>query len=160
MKYYIDLISSDGPMAVLFTNRENEVVYVGTTIHIEDAKLRNHPLAKQYAEECDFHFFFDGDELPELYTVPRTEIGGYDSQGGLFVGSDDFDLRDGRLYYIDREKNCFLITENTGEFLEMGRNWREKMVPTDAIEVFADRAEAEQKYRIWEWEELLKEGDL
>ena len=42
----------------------------------------------------------------------------------------------------------------------MGMEWREKMVLTDAVEVFAGRAEAEQKYRIWEWEELLKEGDL
>lgn len=160
MKYYIDLTTSDGPMAVLFTNRENEAVYVGTTVHTESAELRNHPLAKRYAEECDFHFFFDGDELPVRYTVPRTEIGGYDSRGGLFVGRDDFVFRDGPLYYIDREKQVFLITENAGEFLEMGRNWREKMVPTDAIEVFAGRAAAERKYTIWEWDDLLKEGDL
>ena len=160
MKYYIDLTASDGPMAVLFTNRENEAVFVGTTIHTEEPKLRNHPLAKRYAEECDFRFFFHGDELPELYTVPWTEIGGYDSQGGLFAGSDGFGLRDGTLYYIDRDRKCYLITENCGEFLELGMDWRETMVPTDAVEAFADRAEAERKYRILDWEELLKEGDL
>ena len=147
-------------MGFLFSHPENEAVFVGTTIHTEVSKLREHPLAKRYAGECDFHFFFDGDKLPELYTVPKTEIGGYDSRGGLFAGSDGFDLRDGPLYYIDRDRKCYLITENSGEFLEMGRNWREKMVPTDSIEVFANRAEAEQKYRIWEWENLLKEGDL
>lgn len=160
MKYYIDLTASDGPMAILFTQRENEAVYVGTMVHTEDAKLRNHPLAKRYAEECDFHFFFKGDELPKLYTVPQTEIGGYDSEGGLFAGIGSFDLRDAPLYYLDRNRKCWLITEYGTELLEMGMEWREKMVPTDAIEVFADRAGAERKYRIWEWEELLKEGDL
>ena len=160
MKYYIDLTSSDGPMAVLFTHREHEPVYVGTTVHREAAELRDHPLAKRYAEECDFRFFFHGDELPELYTVPRTEIGGYDSRGGLFAGSPDFAPGEERLYYIDREKRCFLITENSGEFLKMGLNWREKMIPTDTIRVFASRAEAEETYKIWQWQELLKEGDL
>lgn len=160
MKYYIDLTASDGPMAILFTDRENEAVYVGTMLHTEDAKLRNHPLVKRYAAECDFHFYFDGDEMPELYTVPQTEIGGYDSHGGLFVGGQVFSFRETPLYYLDRERNCFLITENSGELLNLGMEWREKMVPTVAIEVFASRAEAEQKYKIWEWEALLKEGDL
>ena len=160
MKYYIDLTTSDGPMAILFTNRENEAAYVGTTVLTEAAELRDHPLAKRYAKECDFYFFYAGDELPELYTVPRTEIGGYDSCGGLFAGSPEFTLGEEPLYYIDREKQVFLITENSAEMLEMGMNWREKMIPTDAIEVFAGRDEAERKYKIWEWEDLLKEGDL
>lgn len=160
MKYYIDLTKMKNCVGFLFSHPENEAVFVGTTIHTEAPKLRERPLAKQYAEECDFRFFFHGDDLPELYTVPKTEIGGYDSQGGLFAGSYDFDFRKGPLYYIDRERKCYLITENCGEFLEMGMNWRENMVPTDAIEVFANREEAEQKYKIWDWEELLKEGDL
>lgn len=160
MKYYIDLTKEKGCVGILFTHPENTAVFVGTAVHTEEAKLRDHPMAKRYAEECDFHFFFKGDTLPELYTVPKTEIGGYDSRGGLFVGSYNFDLREETLYYLDRGGNCFLITENSGELLDMGMAWREKMVPTDAIEVYASRAEAEQKYKIWEWEELLKEGDL
>lgn len=160
MKYFIDLTKMKNCVGFLFSHPENEAVFVGTTIHTEEPKLRNHPLAKQYAEECDFHFFFDGDQLPKLYTVPRTEIGGYDSCGGLFVGSRNFELWDGPLYYIDRENKVFLITENSAELLNMGMEWREKMVPTDAVDVFANRAEAELKYKIWEWEELLKEGDL
>lgn len=160
MKFYIDLTKENGCVGILFTHRENEAVYVGTTIHTEDAKLRDHPLAKRYAEKCDFHFFFDGEELPKLYTVPGVEVGGHDSRGGLFVGSYNFSLQKEPMYYIDREKNCFLITENSAELLNMGMEWREKMVPTDAVDVFANRAEAELKYKIWEWEELLKEGDL
>ena len=160
MKYYIDLTGVDGAVGILFTHRENEAVYVGTMVHTEDAKLREHPLVKRYAGECDFHFFFKGDDLPELFTVPQTEIGGHDSEGGLFVGGQAFSFRDTPLYYLDRDGNWFLITERGGDFLEMGMEWREKMVPTDAVEAFASRAEAEQKYKIWEWEELLKEGDL
>jgi hypothetical protein len=160
MNYYIDLTKEDGCVGVLFTNPEHKPVYVGTMVHTEESKLRDHPLVKRYAGECDFHFFFDGDELPRLYTVPQTEIGGYDSRGGLFVGSHNFELWEGPLYYIDREKQVFLITENSAQLLEMGSTWREQMTSTDAIEVFASRAEAERKYRIWEWKELLKEGDL
>lgn len=161
MTYYLDLTGENGCCAILFANPEHTVVHVGTTIHTEEEKYRNHELALRFAEECDFHFFFRGDELPELYTVPKTEVGGCDSRGGLFVGSHDFTIRDpDPMYYIDREGNCFLITQNSSEFLDMGKSWREKMVPTDAIEVFASRGEAEKKYRIWEWNELLKEGDL
>ncbi len=160
MKYYIDLTKRKNCVGFLFTHPENEAVFVGTTVHTEESKLRDHPLAKQYAEECDFHFFFDGDQLPKLYTVPKAEIAGYDSEGGLFAGSYDFDLRGEPLYYIDRDKKCWLITDNSGQLLDMGRAWREKMIRTDMIDVFASREEAEQKYKIWEWEELLKEGDL
>ena len=160
MKYYIDLTGVNGAVGILFTHRENEAVYVGTMVHTEDEKLRDHPLVKRYAGECDFHFFFDGDALPALYTVPQTEIGGYDSRGGLFAGMNGFFLRDKPLYYRDREGNWFLIGETGGDLLEMGMEWRERMVPTRRIEAFSSRAEAERKYQIWEWEELLKEGDL
>ncbi|MBR2048336.1 MAG: hypothetical protein IJ960_07025 [Oscillospiraceae bacterium] len=160
MKYYIDLTASDGPMAVLFTHRENEAVYVGTTVHIEPEKLRNHPLAMRYVSECDFHFFFQGDDLPTLYTVPQMEIAGRDSQGGLFAMGPGFSLEDGPLYYIDREKRCFLAAETGESLLKLGMEWRSRMAPTDAVEVYADRAEAERNYKIWNWEDLLKEGDL
>lgn len=161
MKYYIDLTNVHGAVGILFTQPENEAVYVGTTVHTEDAKLRDHPLVKRYAEECDFHFFFNGDTLPELYTVPGAEVGGYDSQGGLFVGGYVFSLRDPEpMYYIDRDKKCWLITENSSQFADMGLEWRDRMVPTQAIEAFASREEADRKYNIWEWEELLQEGDL
>lgn len=161
MKYYVDLTGENGCVGILFTQPENTAVYTGTTVHTEEAKLRDHPLAERFARECDFHFFFQGDNLPKLYTVPQTEIGGYDSRGGLFAGSYNFTIRDAEpLYYIDREGKCWLVTSDSSKFLEMGMSWREKMVESDAIEAFASRAEAERKYRIWEWKELLKEGDL
>lgn len=161
MKYYVDLTGEDGCVGILFTNPENTAVYVGTTVHTEEEKYRGHELAERFARECDFHFFFKGDQLPELYTVPQTEIGGYDSRGGLFAGSYNFTLRELEpMYYIDREGKCWLVTEDSSQFLDMGLSWREKMVRCDDIEVFANREEAERKYRILEWEDLLKEGDL
>lgn len=161
MTFYIDLTAEGGCVGILFTNPENTAVYTGTTVHTEDEALRGHPLAERFAKECDFHFFFREDGLPELYTVPKVEVAGYDSQGGLFAGSNHFSIRDPEpMYYIDREGKCFLITEDSSKFLDMGLSWREKMVPTDTIDIFSNRAEAEQKYRIWEWKDLLKEGDL
>lgn len=160
MTFYIDLTGEGGCCGILFTQPENTAVYTGTTVHTEPEQYRDHPLAERFAKECDFRFFFKGEELPKLYTVPQTEIGGYDSEGGLFAGNCNFSLRDEPLYYIDREGKCFRITGDSSQFLEMGLSWRERMEPNDAIEVFASRAEAEQKYKIWEWKDLLKEGDL
>lgn len=160
MKFYIDLMAEGGCVGILFTNPENVAVYTGTTVHTEDEALWGHPLAERFALECDFHFFFKGDELPKLYTVPKTEIAGYDSEGGLFAGSYHFSLRDEPMYYIDRDGKCFLITPDSSNFMDMGLSWRDKMIPTDAIEVFSNREEADRKYKIWEWKDLLKEGDL
>lgn len=161
MTYYIDLTAEGGCCGILFTNPENRAVYVGTTVHTEAEALRDHFLAERFEKQCDFHFFFTEDTLPELYTVPKVEIGGYDSRGGLFAGSPDFGFRkEDALYYIDREGNCFRILTEGSSFPDMGMDWRERMVPTEEIEVFASRAEAEKKYRIWSWKELFKEGDL
>lgn len=161
MKFYVDTTGEDGCFGILFTNPENTAVHTGTLVHTEEEKYRGHELAERFARECDFHFFFKGEELPKLYTVPQTEIGGFDSQGGLFAGSYSFTLRKQEpMYYINREGKCFLITEDSSQFLDMGLSWREKMVESDAIEVFANRAEAEQEYRILDWKDLLEEGDL
>lgn len=158
MKYYVDLTSENGCFGILFTHPENVAVYTGTLIHTEEVKLRSHPLVERFAKGCDFHFFFEGDELPKLYTVPQTEIGGYDSEGGLFTGSYYFTIRDPEpIYYIDREGKCFLITEDSRKLLDMGLSWRERMVPSDTIQVFASRAEAEQKYDIKDVKDLLGE---
>lgn len=160
MTYYVDVTGENGCCAILFTDPENKVVYAGTVVHTEEEKYRDHELARRLERECDFHFYFRGDRLPELYTVPQTEIAGFDSQGGLFAGIGSFSLRGEPLYYIDREGSCFLITDDSGKFLEMGKSWRESMVPADDIELFASRTQAEQVYRIWSWQELLEEGDL
>lgn len=160
MKYCIDLTAAEGAVGILFTHRENEAVYVGTTVHTEPEQYRDHPLVKRYEAECDFHFFFGSDRLPMVYTVPKTEIAGFDSRGGLFAVTEGFSLTHGHLYYIDRNRRCYLAAQDGESLLKLGMAWRNRTVPADDLEAFDSRGEAEEKYKIWDWEDLLKEGDL
>lgn len=149
MTYYFDLSGLGGAVGI-FADPVDAVVYTGTQIHTEPAEYRGIELEKQLVEEYDLHFFFDDEPLPEVpYTVPLMEIGGYDSHGGLIAGSPYFGFRNSvSLYYIDREKKCFLITDGTRNFMELGKSWRDGMVPLADAEVFASFEEASRKYPI------------
>lgn len=149
MTWYFDLSELGGAVGII-ADRGDEIVHTGTRLHAEPAKYRGCDMAKRLEEEYDLHLFFDDEPLPEnLYTVPLMEIGGYDSHGGLIAGSPHFGLRDTvSLYYIDREKKCFLITDGTRNFMELGRNWRDGMVLLEDGSVFASYEEACKKYPI------------
>lgn len=149
MTYYFDLSDLGGCVGII-ANPGDKVILTGTQVHREPEKYRGCELAERFSRENDLHFWY-GRETPNLsvYTVPKVELGGYDSRGGMFAGCQDFTLRDAEpLYYIDRERRCFLITADSRTFSGMGRMWREQMVPTDAIEVFSSQAEAAQRYQI------------
>lgn len=149
MTHYFDLSELGGCVGI-FAGPGDMVVCTGMQLHTEPAKYRGCEPAQRFARENDLHFWF-GDERPEvpIYAVPKIEIGGYDSRGGLFAGSPDFTLSQAEpLYYIDRAGRCFLITADSREFSGLGLAWRERMVPTDAIEVFSSLEEARERYNI------------
>ena len=157
MKVYCDVTGEEGCVAV-FAGEGVELVYTGCQVHTESEKLREHPLALRLAEECDFHFWF-GKEGPErlLYTVPQTELAGFDSRGGYFAATEDRWLAGAApLYYIDRELVCHRIGSEGKAFVDMGLTWRESMVVTDEIEAFADKAAAGEKYDIKSVRELFE----
>lgn len=146
MTHYFD-VSKLGGCVGIFVDPGDRVVYTGCQIHTEPEKYRH--LAGPF-ENIDFHFWF-GEESPEaeIYTVPRTELGGYDSRGGYFAAMDTLDFREAKpLYYIDREKQCWRITDDSREFVGMGPGWREKMVPSEDLEVFASYEQARERYPI------------
>ena len=149
MTYYFDLSELGGAVGII-ANPGDRVVYTGTRAYGEPAKYRGCALEKQLAEEYDLHLFFDDEPMPDaLYTVPLMEIGGYDSHGGLIAGSPYFGFRNSvSLYYINREKKCFLITDGTRNFMELGKDWRDGMIPLADAEVFASFEEAREKYPI------------
>lgn len=158
MTIYFDLSDLGGCVGIL-ANPGDTVVCTGTQVHTEPARYRGREAAERFARENDLHFWF-GDEAPQapFYTVPQTELGGYDSRGGFFAGSLDFTLNgEEPMYYIDREGKCFLITAHSREFAGMGHSWRERMVPSDAIDIFPSLAAAREKYDI---HRPRDEGDL
>lgn len=147
MTFYFDLTMLKSCTGIL-VGTEHQLICTGTGIHTEDRRYRGCEAALRLEQENDLHFWFG--EVPRigLYTVPLTEIGGYDSRGGYFAGCPDFSLGDGPMYYIDREKNCWRITENSREFASMGICWRERMVPAPEIRVFGSFGEARERYPI------------
>ena len=155
MKLYLDTTGENSAVGVI-VGREVQVICTGTEVHIEPAKYRD--LAKPF-EVNDFHFWFS-DEKPELslYTVPRTQLCGYDSRGGYFAALDSLSFREAQpMYYITPELQCMHITDDARRFREPFPDWRDGMTPSDAIEVFPSRAEAQQKYDIKEIRDLLEE---
>lgn len=157
MKLYCDVTGEDGCVG-LFAGHGVEIVYTGCDLHTESEKLREHPLALRLAQDCDFHFWF-GKERPEQYpyTVPQTEIVGFDSRGGYFAAVEDRWLAGAApLYYISPDFVCHRIASKGKAFAELGQTWRETMVSTDEIEAFADKAAAGEKYDIRSVRELLE----
>ncbi len=148
MTHYYDLSKLSGCVGII-ADPGDRVVCTGTQIHTEPGEYQQLELTRKLAEENDFHFWFDEGPKLAIYTVPKTELGGYDSKGGFFAGCMDFTLREKEpMYYIDAQRRCWLITTDSGEFLTMGASWREKLVPTDAIEVFDSYEQARTRYPI------------
>lgn len=157
MKIYCDITKEDGCIGVI-PNPGVEIIFTGTEVHTEPANLCGHPMALRLAEECDFHFWFGKDRIvPPFYTVPKTEIAGYDSRGGYFVSPEDLSLDWSEpLYYIDPMLVCHRIVPVGKTLADMGVSWRETMVSCGDIEVFPDQSAAEERYRIMSLQELLE----
>lgn len=155
MRLYLDTTGENACVGVI-VKQEVELILTGVEVHIEPAEYRC--LAGPFADN-DLHFWFsDGRPELSLYTVPKTQLCGYDSRGGYFAAMEHFSLREPRhLYYITPELQCMHITDDARKFREPFPDWREGMTPSDAIEVFSCRAEAEEKYDIKELRDLLEE---
>lgn len=148
MTHYFDLSKLRGCVGIL-ADPGDRVVLTGTAVHSEPEKYRDTDLARKLKAENDLRFWFGAAPAAPFYTVPRTELGGFDSRGGFFAGCPDFSLRgEGCIYYIDRDRRCWKITENAGDVLSMGKAWREGMTPCEEIELFDSFEGARQRYPI------------
>ena len=147
MTFYLDLTQMKGCTGLIL-NPEHRAVFTGTQIHTESERYRDCEPAQHLERENDLHFWFGEKPRIDVYTVPKMELGGYDSRGGWFAGCPDFSLEAEPLYYIDRDRRCWRITDDSREFGDMGLSWRERMVPAEEIRVFASLDEAREHYHI------------
>lgn len=157
MTWYFDLTRLKGATGLIL-NPGHQAVFTGTRLHTEPEGYRGCEPAQVLQRENDLHFWFGEAPRIDVYTVPETELGGYDSRGGWFAGCPDFTLEGEPLYYIDRDRKCWRITEDSREFRAMGHRWRQRMVPAEEIRVFASAEEARKHYPIFtpaDTEELL-----
>ena len=103
---------------------------------------------QRYADAYDIQFIFD-DCVPKLrfYTVPLVDIVAKDSDGG-FIGSlgQQFDLEnDSPICYINKDLECFIVSENGKKFLENIESWKKNLIPYDKITFYTSKEEAESK---------------
>ena len=126
-RIYIDKSSTDGAFGVFFA-RDIQIVFTGLDVSTE----RDEAVAAEVSRLCGMDFFLR-EQSPEisLYCVPYLEIFASDGQGGWFAVTET--LRDGPVYYIDRDRTPHLTAERSRLFHYM-------VLPGLAAEVSAGRS--------------------
>ena len=144
---YLDRTTST-QLIVILSEKDYTLLNAGTTVYSMPVREKNDEY-RRYGEEYDIHFIFD-DNVPMIpfYTVPQVDIFAVDSSGG-YIGTvgETTDLKSNDpICYIDRHHRCYLIAETGKEFLACAGNWKEKLRPYEAAELFASIEEAKQKH--------------
>ena len=152
-KIYLDM--TEGNMCLLFSE-ETEVVHAGAVVHIEPESEDTNTY-QRYADEHDIHFIFE-ENVPQIdfYTVPMVEIFAVDSEGG-YIGTIGDLFEPVPVCYIDKEKNCYIASENAQAFLENPMGWKERLTPHSDIEIFKDLEEAKEKYDFFDRKQFERE---
>ena len=89
---YIDYgeVSQSGPLGIF--SCEVQILYAGTVLHTEQAKVRAEvPQYQEMAERAGIYFFFEDEELPEIpfYAVPSLELVARDREGNWYGRAED-----------------------------------------------------------------------
>jgi hypothetical protein len=154
-KIYQDRTVFSGAIGV---NLEDTVIIsAGTTIYSMGVHDRKEEY-QRYANDYDIQFIFD-DEIPhlEFFTVPHVEIMAKDSKGG-FIGivyQQCDSESDESICYINRDLECFIISENVEDFLSNIGTWQDGMKPYDKITVYRSKAEAETELEFIDLSDIL-----
>lgn len=133
-KVYLDITElTIGAISVFV--KDAEIILAGTTINSMGVNDKNEEY-QRYAKDHDIQFIFD-DCVPnlEFYTVPQADIIAKDSVGG-FIGTvgGQCDLEsDVPICYINKDLECFIISENGAEFLRNVESWKKNLKPYDKI---------------------------
>ena len=121
---YIDYgeVSQSGPLGIF--SCEVQILYAGTVLHTEQAKVRAEvPQYQEMAERAGIYFFFEDEELPEIpfYAVPSLELVARDREGNWYGRAED--LGEG-VYCVTPEGAAFRVSERMGRFSACWRGRR------------------------------------
>lgn len=157
-QYYDSTTSSDCIDA--FT-RKGSVIPAGTTVYSMPPSDNNDEY-RMIREEYDLAFIFEPMKIEySFYSVPRFDIMAVDSRGG-YIGmlGSICDLQDGRpVYYIDENRNTYMIAATGQEFIQNMSCWREKLKPTNDMILFDSKTDAEQIYSFIDMSIFETEGE-
>ena len=158
---YIDYgeVSQSGPLGIF--SCEVQILYAGTVLHTEQAKVRAEvPQYQEMAERAGIYFFFEDEELPELpfFAVPGLELAARDRDGSWYGRSEA--LGEG-VYCVTPEGTAFRVSEDMGRFssrLLAGEEVRELWEPVPELRVYPSKAEAAGQIRLIPLSELAPEA--
>ncbi len=154
-KIYLDRTAFSGALGVNL--EDTEIISAGTSIYSMGVHDRNEEY-QRYANDYAIQFIFD-DHIPhlEFFTVPHVDIMAKDSKGG-FIGTvyQQCDSEnDAPICYINRDLECFIISENVEDFLSNIGTWQDNMKPYDKITVYRSKAEAETELEFIDLSDIL-----
>ena len=140
---YIDYgeVSQSGPLGIF--SCEVQILYAGTVLHTEQAKVRAEvPQYQEMAERAGIYFFFEDEELPEIpfYAVPSLELVARDREGNWYGRAED--LGEG-VYCVTPEGAAFRV---------------ELWEPVPELRVYPSKAEAAREVELVPPEKLLPKG--
>lgn len=164
MTQYIDLTKTEGCIGILPENGES-IVLTGVSVCSMplSVKQKEGRLYADFAQKYGIQFLFD-DDIPSIdfYTVPRLDIAATDCKGGFIASvGDPFDLSQSvTLVYISPDKNCYLITNDSTEFLAIVHDWRSRLSPFRKVEIFDSKDQAKEKYDIIDFEKTAQYQNL
>ena len=147
LKVYLDATELQLAGIIFAGIEDAEIILAGTSISSIDINEKNDEY-QIYADDYDIQFIFD-DCVPSLsfYTVPLVDIVAKDSDGG-FIGSlgQQFDLEsDSPICYINKDLECFIVSENVTEFLENVESWKSNLTPYHKVTFYTSKEEAKRK---------------
>lgn len=153
-KVYLDRTELTGAICVFL--KDTEIISAGTTIFSMSVDDRNEEY-QRYANDYDIQFIFD-DYIPylEFYTVPQVDIMAKDSKGG-FIGTvgQSCDLEsDAPICYINKDLECFIISESGADFLSNIESWQDNLKPYDKITCYRSKAEAKMELEFIDLSEI------
>lgn len=142
---YLDRTQFTGAISV--SSKDTEIILAGTTIYSMSVDDKNEEY-QRYADDYDIQFIFD-DYIPhlEFYTIPHVDIMAKDSRGG-FIGTigQSCDLESNApICYINKDLECFIISESGTDFLSNIESWQNNLKPYDKITFYRSKVEAEMK---------------
>jgi len=144
-KLYFDQPQPDGCIGIFLSDAQ--AIRAGVSISSMSVKHKNSEY-RFFADAYDIRFIFD-DDVPaiDFYAVPHVEIFAVDSRGGYFCMPGAADFESGApVYYIDKQKKCFLLADNGQNFLKNASHWQNSAVPCADIALYASKAEAEKHH--------------
>lgn len=154
-KVYLDRTVLPG--ATIVNLEDTEIISAGTTVYSMGVHDRNEEY-QRYANDYDIQFIFDDDNPRlEFFTVPQVDIMAHDSKGG-FIGTvyQQCDSEsDAPICYINRDLECFIISENVEDFLSNIGIWQDNMKSYDKITVYRSKAEAEAELEFIDLSDIL-----